>query len=408
MVYNVKFEKVKGKREILLVSNCILFASQLIIATLFFGGLVDYYGVNISIIGAIDLIISVANIAVGAIFEYLLLLALGIFYIVAMVFIIKNSVASISSFVHGVFDKSEKAEAKSESAFSSFFMLLGDTLKYCLFFIALSIMTSSNFEINNSGKAVLILGIIIYFSISILMLYFKFFTVKTIIYKGLSILIMITAYIILALSLNSPSIEELIYGLRAVFGGYLGKISVEVVFKAITLIATPILYIFAQVYAINYLFDVWDLEEYSKNNFAYAKTNTIMGLSIAIVALSVVVGIAFGNIEITDTYILYKFIRGDLSMLLASIVLFVSFKFIKFERKKIINKQIKTEEVNDENKEKEEKEEMKKDIENVSKDKEEIEEVDITKELIQYKEMLEKGLITQEEYVEKKKRVLGI
>ena len=406
MIYNAKFEKVKGKRGILLVSSCILFVSQLVISALFLVGLVDHYGDNVSIVGAIDLIINIANMAWGAIFEDLLLLVLGIFYIVAMVIIIINSVSSISSFIHGVLYKGEKAEAISESAFCNFFKLLGITFKYSLFFIALSIMTSSNFEINNAGKAVLILGIIIYFSISILMLYFKFFTVKTIVYKGLSILIMVTAYIILALSLNSPSIEELIYGLRAVFGGYLGKISKEVVFKAITLITAPILYIIAQFYAINYFSDAWDLEEYSENNFARARTPIIMGLSIAIVTLSVVAEIASGNIQITDIYILYNIVRNDVSMLLASIVLFASFKFIKFEEKKSINKQIKTEEVDNENKEKET---IEKSIENVSKEKEEIiEEVDITKELIQYKEMFEKGLITQEEYTEKKKRVLGI
>ena len=408
MIYTMKFEKVKGKNTILLAANCVLFVLQIAISALFFGGLIEYYGVNVSVVGALELILSILNIAQGTIFEYLLKLALGIVYIVATVVVVKNIITAISYFIHGVFDKSEKGEEKKENAFCSFFMLLGDTFKYCLIFIALCIMTSVDFKINDSGMTVLIIGFIVYFSVSILMLYFKNFTIETIVYKGISIAVMGTAYILLFFNLNIPSFENLIHGLRATFGGYLGSISAEVIFTAISLIAIPILNIFLQFYVLYYLSDIWGVELYSKSNFARGKTNVIMGLSIAIPVVNVVIAMVFGNLEIVDAYILYNIIKNDVTIMLTSIVLLISFKFVKFEEKRIVINQVKVEKKKENVEVKTEEVTVKETTKESSAEDKVEESIDLTVQLTKYKDLLEKGLITQEEYAETKRKILGI
>ncbi len=407
MVYNDKFEDVKGKRTILIVSNCVLFVLQLTIVAFFAAGLIECFGISISVTGAIEMLLSIFNIAQGAIFEYLFKFALGIYYVVAMIIVIKNVIVSISYFVHGVFDKNEaKANRKKEVMYYALYGYFGDAVKHCFIFISFCLMTSVDFKITLFGKVVLILGLIVYIIAYTLRQYLKNFNFETIVYKSLATVIMATAFVLLALNLNIASFEQVILGLRTTFGGYFSFADVSVF--AISFLAVSIIYIFGQCYLISYLSDMWEYEEISRSIFSKAKAKIIMGISIAIVVISAIMNTLFGNLAIFDIYVVYNILTKEIITLLASIVLFVSFKFAKFEEKRLVVNQVKVED-------KKEKVEIKteevavKATTKESSSKDEIEESsDLAVELTKYKDLLEKGLITQEEYAETKKKILGI
>ena len=401
MVYNIKFEKVKGKKTILLVSNCVLFAVQLIMSVLFLGGTINYYGVNVSVLGIIDLSLSIINIAYGAIFEYLLKLALGITYIVATVIVIKNFIFSLLDFFQSVFNKSAKAEEICENSFASLFMNVGNTLKACLIFISLSIMTSVDYDINASGITVLILGTIVYFAVSVISFYLKNLKLESIIYKSLTMGIMVVTYILLVINLRVASFENLVFGLRATFGGFLGKVSVNVVFTAISILVLPSLYITIQFFTIFYVTNAWKMEYYLKSNYGRDSASKIMGFAIAITLVKLILTMVLANIEVVDMYQVYNIVIEEVPIVIASIVLFISYKFVDFHQvrsssgllKKDIGIATKTE-----NKDEQKNEE----IINANS------EINITEQLQRFRELLEKGLITQEEYSEIKKKLLDL
>ncbi len=417
MIYNVKFEKVKGKKPLLIASNCIMFFLQVALLAFFARGLVEYFGVNISVVGAVDLIFDIANMAQGAILQYLLRFALGIIYFITAIIVVKNFITSISYFIYGVLSKDKNVEATQELSFCSLFLSLGTTIKCCFLFISLSLMTSVDFKITPIGKTVLIVGLVIYILVHILLSYFKNFDIKTIVYKSLSVITMATAFVLLTLCSNLPTFEQLILGVRIVFGGYLGEISATVICMAISLTIPPILYIFIQSFLILFLFESWSLDYYIKILFARAKATVIMSLAITIVFVDIVITMFFNNFEVIDLSEIYNIIIDKVPLLLTSIVLFTTFNFSKFEQKNVIINEvdIKKEKVKEGSTKQEIKQIDVKNIEVVSakndikEHKEEnINSLDIVAELVKYKDLFDKGLITHEEYVETKKKILGI
>ncbi len=411
---NLKIENVKGKRIIVLVASIVIFVLQIAFTTLFLSGLVDYFGTSVSIVGAVELILSIVNIATGAIFEYLFKLALGIVYIVGTVMVIKNFISSITYFASGTFNK---ANDKRDASYRSLYISLGNTFKWCFVFIGLSLMTSVDFTINESGKVVLIAGTAIYLIVSVISTYFKKLKIETLVYKGLCTVIMLVAYIVLIAGLREASFEQLIQGFRVLFGGYLGEATTDVIFSASLLIAVPILYIILQIFVMDYISDVWYLGEYSKSAVAKEKSGKIMGVSIAVASVSIVIGFILGDLEGVNAEQFITIIFDKAPMLISSIVLFVSYRFSDGEKAKA---EVKAEEkpvekpVEEIEAKKEEvviepkKEDIVKEEPKAIVNEEPKKEIDLASELAKYKNLFEQGLISEEEYADKKKQILGL
>ena len=107
-------------------------------------------------------------------------------------------------------------------------------------------------------------------------------------------------------------------------------------------------------------------------------------------------------------YVVYNILKKEIITLLASIVLFISFKFAKFEEKRLVIKQVKTENKKEDVEKKTEDVSVKEITKESDVEDETEESTDIAEKLTKYKDLLEKGLITQEEYAETKKKILGI
>ncbi len=431
MIGKTMFGDVKGKNLIFCITSCVIFTVQIAMAFLFLSGIVSYYGEPVTALGAIDLILNVFNIAVGNIFETLLKLMLGIVYIVATVIIIKNVIASISYFIYAAFDKGKKSAQFRENAFLSLLGYVGSTLRMCFMFIMLSIMTSVDFTISDMGLAVLILGLIVYLGSCGVMAYLKQFKLECLLYRMGATLIMVLSYVLLVSKLQVASFEQLIYGFNVLFGGYLGAISAEAVFSTLTLIAMPILYIVLQCSIISYITDVWGNDFYRSVDAGTFASGKFMGMAIAIATVNLVVSMILNNMEAVGVSQVYAIIENELPLLIASISLFVCYRIEEFEDVKPIP-------VKEESAEQEvaAAEEDKTATPEVKKEKEPVAPVvkeetpapvaeptpvvepvapapvqtqtDDIEKLKQFKELLDSGAITQEEYDIKKKQILGL
>ncbi len=325
------FANVKGKNVIMCVTSCVLFTVQIVISFLFLAGIVDYYGAAVTALGAVELLISIMNIAVGAIFEYLLKFMLGIVYIVATVIIIKNVISSISYFIHAAFDKGAKSVNLRESAFFALLDYVGGTVKACFMFMLLCVMTSVDFTVSDAGMAVLVMGVLCYVGSCGVMFYLRNLKLECILYRAGATVIMLVAYIFLVTKLQVASFEQLVYGLKVLFGGYLGGVSTQAVFSTITLIAVPILYMVLQFSILSYISDVWGIDFYLSSNPAIYASGKIMGVAIAVATVNLLVTMILNNMEAIGVTQMYKIVENELPMLIASIALFVCCRFEQFE-----------------------------------------------------------------------------
>ncbi len=316
----------KGKNLILLISSCGFFTIQLAMAILFFTGIVGYFGEPVSVIGSIELLLSIFNIAVGNIFATLLKLMLGVFYIVATVIILKNAISSISCFINAAFSKEDKSVQDRDDSFLLLIDYIGSTLRMCFTFMMLSIMTSVDFTINDSGIAVLVMGIIAYLASCGIMIYLKNYKLDTIIYRAVAVVVMLVSYVLLVTKLQTASFEELVYGLQLIFGGYLGAISAEVVFSAIASVAVPILYIILQLSITSYVTDVWGYEFYRTSTDGSSASSKFMGMAIAVATVNLVVSMVLESVKAMEISQVFSMIGNELPLLIASIAMFITYR----------------------------------------------------------------------------------
>lgn len=406
---SLTLSNVKGKNGILRTVSCILFIAQIAITLIFLSGVVDYFGTSVTALGAVELIINIVNIATGVIFEYLLKFMLGIVYIVVTIIMVKNIIVSISYFSHAAFSKGEKTAQLKESSFFSLFNHVGNTFKCCFIFIFLSIMTSVDFTVNDGGLVVFAIGLICYVSFCFAIYYLKNPTLECFLYKIMTTTIMIAIFSFLTVKLQVASFEQLVYGLKIVFGGYLGSVSTEAVFSAITLIAVPILYMILQFSMFSYISDIWDGNFYLLSNYGSYRAGKIMGMAIAITSVNFIINMLMNNMETIDVAQVYKIIENELPMLIASIALFVCYRFEKFE----VIKATAVGASNTNNTQKEVqpsptvKESSATSVENNTQEVVHLQ-ADAIEELKRYKELLNSGILTQEEFNAKKKEILGL
>ncbi len=405
------FFNVKGKNGIMRTTACVLFIAQIAMALIFLSGLVDYFGVTVTALGAVELLISVANIANGAIFEYLLKCMVAIVYIVAAIIIVKNVIVSISYFSHAAFTKSGKAAQLKENSFFTLINYVGSTFKCCFVFIFLSLMASVDFTISTGGLAVFVIGLVCYIGSHCVIYYLKNLKLECFLYKIMATVIMLVAYVFLVSKLQVASFEQLVYGLKVVFGGYLGKISTHAIFSAIMLIAIPILYMILQFFIFSYISDIWNDDFYLSSNYGNYRSGKIMGMAIAITSVNFLVSMIMNNMETLGVTQMYKIIENELPMLIASITLFVCYRFEKFEEIKTtasngsVSKQ--------ENKVEQTVQPVLKEsvptttVENIGSEVVHLQ-AEAVEELKQYKELLNSGILTQEEFDAKKKEILGL
>lgn len=428
---SIKLKDVRFKNLIVFISNCTFFTIQLILTAMFFTGTISYFGESITVIGAVNLLLDVFNIAVGAIFEYLLKLALGIVYIVATVIVIKNLVSSISYFIQATVDKSEKAEQIKENAFFSLYSSVGSTLKACLMFMVLCLMASVDYKISDAGTTVIIFGVIAYLAFNGVLLYLKNYTLETILYKSGSIIVMLVAYFFIFSQAKYSAFENMFLSIRTIFNGYLGEVSANAIFTAMSLIATPILYLILQFGLLGYVGDIWYADYYLHSNEGNYASGKIMGLTIAIVSVNLVTNIIINNISEISVQLIIDMIGDQMPILIATIALFVAYKFNDYEEVRgceeepvIAEASAKEEEVESvevqpvvEEVKVEEKpapvvEEVKPEI--VPEEKEVAvsepapSNTDVVSELKKFKELLDSGIITKEEFDAKKKQLLGL
>lgn len=406
----LNFANVKGKNAVMCASSCVLFAAQIAMATLFLSGVVDYYGTSVTALGAVELLISIFDIAFGAVFEYLLKCTLGVVYVVATVIIIKNFISSISYFVNAAFVKDEKKVLRKESAFYSLLGCVGSTLKCCFLFMMLCVMTSVDFTISEGGIATLVIGLVCYVGSCVSMYYLRNFKLECILYKAGATAVMLVAYVFLITKLKVASFEQLIYGLRVLFGGYLGSISTAAVLSAISVIAVPILYIILQFCILSYMSDVWGVDFYLMSGFGDGSSGKIMGMTIAITTVNLLLSLVMNNMQALGVTQIYKIIENELPMLIASVALFVCYKFENFEE---VRATVKTAASDSENVTEEQATAVSAYNETTKEDSAERSDIvhlqeDAVKELKQYKDLLNSGILTQEEFDAKKKEILGL
>ncbi len=414
------FMDVKGKNLIMCITSCVLFVSQIVMALFLTLGMVDYYGSPVTALGAIELSLSVLNISVGAIFEYLLKLAIGIIYIVCLVYAIKNVIASISFFNKAAFSKAGENKKQKDDAFCALFAYVGETLGKSLLFIAFCVMTSVDFSISTGGIVTIILGVICLVGWCAVSSYFKGFKLDIIIYRTVTTAILAVAYVILLAELQIASIEQGISGLRVVFGGFLGTISTKVIFSLISLIAVPILYIVLQAFACSFISDIWSVDFYRSTKLANYSAGKIMGMAIAIASTQLLVSVILNSTQIAGISQLFEIIKNIVPVLLASIAIFVCQKVeecvekAKEEPAPTTNKEpevvVKKEAPAPEEVAvaTEEKVVVATEEKVVVAEEKKPEQEDIFVELKKYKELLDCGIITQSEFDAKKKALLNL
>lgn len=329
---SLNFANVKGKNIIICITSCVLFSLQIVLALLLLSGVVDYCGSAVTALGAVEILISIVNIAFGAVFEYLLKFMVGIAYVAALVVVIKNIIASITHFVHAVFDKGEKNAKIKEDSFSYLQGYVGSSFKSCIIFMLLAVMASADFTVCSGGIAVFIIGACCYFGIIGITAYLKNLKLECLLYRAGATVIMLVAYgFMLFKVLSVASFEQTVYGFKVIFGGYLGAISTETVFSAIMLITMPILYMVLQFTLYSYVSDVWSFSFYILSEPGSSDAARMMGVSIAIICVNILVDLILNNMQMFGLSQIYKQVQGELPMLVASIVLFVCYRFEKFE-----------------------------------------------------------------------------
>lgn len=329
------FADVKGKDNILYTSGWVFLTAQILMVVLLLFGIVSYYGANLSMFGAIELVIDITKIKRGAILEGLLKVAIGGTYIYVVVRIIKNTLES-RSYLRKLFERNIEEEGQSKE--KNFFVLLGyvgDSLKWCALFMMLCIMSSVDFTINWKGIILIIAMSIFYLASCTAMMYLKNVKKEDIIYKSVAVGVAFLAFILLLTKIRIASIEELIYGLRYFFGGYLKPLTFKGLILAVGMLASPILCIIMQYYAVTYIYDVWGIDFFLNSKTAAYTTRKIVTMAISIVVANAIIRIVSGGAEISDIGSLFKAVRQDLPMLLTSIALFLCYKFENIDKEPV-------------------------------------------------------------------------
>lgn len=334
------FANVKGKNTIMSITSCCLFICQAVMTIIYLFGMVDYFGSSVNVFGAVALILSVANITSGVVFEYIVKCGIGIAYIVVAIIVVKNAIVSIGYFSRALFPKGEKEKAaqKSESSFRLLLDYVGKNFKACFIFAFLSVMASSDFTVGVGGTAVFIVGLLSYLGAICAVCYLSNLKLDCLLYRVAATFIMLTAFIVLTFNVEVPSLENLVWGLKKVFGGYLGKISVEVVFSAIKIVAVPVMYMILQFSMFSYISDIWVGDFYLLSKESAKRAQKIMKTAIAIACINVLINMWLSNSETLDIARTYTIFKDELPILFAGIALFISYKFEKFEELKTTDK----------------------------------------------------------------------
>ncbi len=412
----LRFADVKGKNAIFIISGIVLFVIQIVFTTFFLIGLVDYYGEAIGVMGAINLILDIVNISVLNIFESLLKLVIGIMFIIYTVIHIKNLIQSISVFIKVSFDKKPKNAKLREDLLLSLLNTVGYAVQNCLIFMMVCAMVSVDFTFNSLGIFCLIMGCVCYLSFCIILGYLKNFHAECIFYRVLATLIMSGSFALLISKTQIATFEQGLQAFSALFGGYYGKLTAEVIFQVISSFTFPILFIILQFKLILYVTEVWGIEFYRKSELGKNSSKIIMGISIAIVVCDLALAFIFKGIQINDVQQLFKLVESNLTLLVSSIILHSSYYFEVFT---------KTNKLQDSSNEETKEEETKKEEPNSNNTQEQSEQTvnnenltytpeipnnhdKIIAELKQYKELVNNGIITQEEFEAKKKQLLNL
>lgn len=389
--------KVVAKNAMLKITCLALFIGCIAMSILFTIGIVDYLGLSTSVLIVFnDLLFGVLQIEAGNVLEILINLALSIIYIIIIINLIKNIVNSIKE-ITNIFSKDAK---KKKTSFEQLFWSFRNSAKYCLIWYFLCSVVSSTYKINTNGIVLFALVILLLFLSMIMDALLEKMALKKILHQSALMSVVLFAYICMVVMVQSPIIENFRYALSHNYSFLL------FVQTLIISIAWGVL----QFFVIDFFESVIISKPYSMLNYGVFGANKIMITSIIVTVVNVVLQLLLNKITYITFEQVFMLCAENLAIIFISVAMFIACNFTK-EPKSVSVQNVKDVAVKPkivvESKENNSNESIKESdcsevVENTKEDKSCNIEI-----LKKYKELLDAGVITQEEFDEKKKQYLG-
>ncbi len=327
------FQNVKLKKLFLIVLASLLFATSTLFLIFMLCGVVDKNGLPVSIIESYAMMLNVINLNGLSAFEYILRLALGIIYNIFTAIIIKNAICAIAPFIKAVFKRGDN-DFETSNAIKDLINIVGSIIKFASVFMLLAMMISSSFTINGAGVALFVISAIDYILVSVALLYLRGHSFGSMLYRGIANLLFVLIYaLLLSIVMNIHPAENIVTSFITLFGGFYGDASLEVVGIVMFSLATPVLLCVLQGNALAFVSEVWGGEFYKNSKVAESKSLTVMVLSIILFSFSALASLFFGiggAVMINESLAL---VNVQLPLLITSVVMFVAYKAENFSEK---------------------------------------------------------------------------
>lgn len=330
-INNYDFAKTPLSNLIRKITAYVVYFSMVLTLLLFVFGIVEDFGRKISVLKAINLIFNIFNTPKTAIYLYISNLFIGVFYIVCIIILAKNTLEALSPFFYLL--KKEAGEQSfrlaTEVLLSLFYGCIRTSVIFCIISCAFG-----EYQLSSSGIWLLVIAGISYVSICYLRSCLEEFSFIDCIYRTVCSAIF---FIVCAFTLKyllCHSFFNMVNGMKAASNDiYAGLDSVIVLGAVYKTIIYPILIFILQMIFFSIIY--FSLSSYCiTDSVKNAPIKPFLSLSIIIVLLGIIIKTATSSSSSSDIITYFNYAKENLPILLCSVSILIVSKFESVDSKK--------------------------------------------------------------------------
>ncbi len=330
-VNNYDFATTPLNNLIRKITAYVVYFSMVLTLLLFLFGTVEDFGRKISVLKAIDFIFNIFSTPKTAIYLYISNLFIGVFYIVCIIVLAKNTFKALSPFCYLL--KKEPGEHSFRLATEVLLSLFYGCIRTSVIFCILS-CAFGEYQLSSNGVWLLVIAGISYVSICYLMSSLEEFTFIDCIYRTVCSAIF---FIVCAFSLKyllCHSIFNMVNGMKAASSGiYEGLDSVIVLGAIYKTIIFPILFFILEMIFFSIIY--FGLSSYCiTDGIKNVPIKPFLSLSIIIVLLGIIIKTATSGSSSSDIITYFNYAKENLPILLCSVSILIVSKFESVDNKK--------------------------------------------------------------------------
>ena len=309
----------------------ITFFAQVLALLLFIFGIVENFRKNINVISSINLIIKIFSIPKTAIYLFISNFFIGIFYIICLIFLVKNIINYFPAFLYLL--KKEPLEHSfrlaADTLVSSFNACIRIIVIYCILTCAFG-----EYQLSSGGSWLLIILGLCYVAICFLRSYLDDYTFVACVHRTIYSALFFIVCAFTFKYLLGHSFLNMVNGFKALSTNVYQNLESALAFGAIyrTIISPILVFIVQMIFFAIIYFGL--ITYYVTDSIENAPIKPFLYFSIAIVIVGVIVKLIASNSSIDNISTCRKYAKENLPLLLYSISFLMIYKFEDVTNKK--------------------------------------------------------------------------